>query len=244
MSNVLVCALVFTSLAAVDSGQQRRASRATATLAVVVTDTAGAPVGEVLVTVDGPTKRSARTEGGRIAFENLAPGAYRLRFEREGFITLERELTARGGPPIDVKVTLAPVPPPPPPPPQPEAPEPPAPAVETDAKPVAFDLPDFIEKNYIGREPAKTTDMACAGSGTATLIQVKDQLEHHAHSGADEFLYVIAGDGSIQIAERSEPLHAGMFVMIPRGVAHSIAVSGRRPLVIMATRAGEGCGAR
>ncbi len=107
-----------------------------------------------------------------------------------------------------------------------------------------FDLPDFIEQNYIGREPMKATPMACAGSGSATLIQVKDQLARHAHDGADEFLYVIAGDGSAQIADRTEPLQAGKFVMVPRGVPHGFTASGRRPLIIMAVRAGEGCGTR
>lgn len=238
MSKILVVALVFVSVAAADLGAQRRGGRATATLAVVVTDPAGAPVGNVLVTVEGPEKRSARTEAGRIVFENLPAGAYKLRFERDGFVTLEREVTAGLSKPIDVKVTLTPVPPPPPP---PVAPVPP-PAV--DAKPTVLDLPAFIETNYIGREPVKTSPLACAESGSATLIQVKEQLAQHAHDSADEFLYVVAGDGTVQIADRTEPLHAGVFLMIPRAVPHAIAVTGRRPLMIMSTRAGEGCGAK
>jgi mannose-6-phosphate isomerase-like protein (cupin superfamily) len=244
MINIFVCALMFAGLGVADSAGQRRSTRATATLAVVVTDTAGMPVDSVLVTVDGPAARTSRTERGRIVFEGIPPGAYRLRFEREGFVTLERELTARGGAPTDVKVTLTPAPPPPEPPPAPVEPEPAPPAPAVNARPAVFDLPEFIEQNYIGREPMKATPMACAGSGSATLIQVKDQLARHAHDAADEFLYVIAGDGSVQIADRTEPLQAGKFVMIPRGVPHGFAASGRRPLIIMAVRAGEGCGTR
>lgn len=130
MSKLLVLPLVF-AIFAPDFQQapapQRRTARATATFAVMVTDPAGAPVGNVLVTVDGPDKRTARTEAGRIAFENLPTGAYKLRFEREGFVTFEKELTARSGAPIDVKVTLTPVPPPPPPPVPVELPPPPRP---------------------------------------------------------------------------------------------------------------------
>src|SRR3990172_6169935 len=103
MSKMLVLTLILAGATAADLGAQRRGAagnRATVTFAV---------------TVEGADKRSARTEAGRIAFENLKAGAYRLRFEREGFVTLERELTARGGAPTDVKVTLAPMPAPPPP---------------------------------------------------------------------------------------------------------------------------------
>ena len=243
MNKVLAFTLVFAGLAVADIGAQRRGSRATATLAVVVTDPAGAPVGNVLVTVDGAEKRSARTEAGRIAFENLPAGPYRLRFEREGFVTLERELTARAGPPIDVKVTLTPVPPPPPPPPAPPVAAVPPPS-SVNARPTVLDLPSFIEKNYIGREVIKTSPLACAGSGTATLIQVKEQFARRAHETADEFLYVVAGDGTAQIADRTEALHAGVFVMIPRGVPHTLAATGRRPLIITSTLAGAGCGAQ
>jgi hypothetical protein len=34
---------------------------------------------------------------GRFRFANVRPGAYRLKFVREGSITLERDITVRGG---------------------------------------------------------------------------------------------------------------------------------------------------
>ena len=58
------------------------------------------------VTVSGAASKTARTEGGRIVFEELPAGTYRLRFEKEGYVTYERELAARGSAPIEVKVTL------------------------------------------------------------------------------------------------------------------------------------------
>ena len=103
-----------------------------------------------------PSNEEARTERGRIVFEDVPAGTYRLRFDREGFISLERELVARPGAPMDVKVTLTPAPPPPPPPEaKPAAPEPVAPP--SDLAPVAIDLPSFIEKNYVGRAAGKTS---------------------------------------------------------------------------------------
>ena len=76
----------------------------------MVSDPSGAGIPDVKVTMQGPANREARTERGRIVFEELPSGTYRLRFDRDGFISLEREVAARGGAPIDVKVTLTPAP--------------------------------------------------------------------------------------------------------------------------------------
>ena len=212
-----------------------------ATLAISVSDPAGAPLGDVKVTLNGPVSRDVRTERGRIAVENLPAGSYRLRFEREGFVSLEREVTARGSVPIDVKVTLTPLPPPPDPVPQ-IPPKPPAPALST--APVAIDMPSFIEKNYVGRSGGKTSAVACAAGGAATLMQVKDPLVEHTHADADEFLYTIAGEGSVRAGGRDQPLRAGVFMMVPRGVPHIIVAVTRSPLVLLSIKAGEPCSAQ
>lgn len=208
-------------------------------LAVRVSDPAGGAIGGVRVTLDGPAHRQATTEGGRTAFENLPAGTYRLLFERDGFVTLERELAARGGMPIDVKVTLTPAPEPPAPPP-PVAPPPPPPPPR-DAAPIAMDLPAFIEKHYIGRDARKISPLGCAEDTAATLIQLHDPLAEHAHATAEEFLYVIAGQGGVRIDARDQALTAGVFVLVPRGMAHAISVSGKSPLVMLSIRPGEGC---
>jgi mannose-6-phosphate isomerase-like protein (cupin superfamily) len=219
-------------------GAARGTGRASAALAIYVADPAGTQISNVLVTLEGATERSARTEAGRIAFEGLPPGLYRLRFEHEGFVTLERELNARAGAPIDVKVTLRPAPPPPPPP-QPErAPEPPP--SQVDAKPATFDVPSVIEKEWIGRGPGKTTPLACGSEGSATLIQVKEPVAQHQHD-ADEFIYIIAGEGNVNVAGRDQRVKAGVLVFMPRGTSHALTASGRNPLVVMSTKAGLGC---
>jgi len=207
------------------------------TFAVAVTDPSGAPVPDVKVTVTGAAERTTRTEGGRIVFEGLPPGAYRFRFEKDGFVTLERELAGRGGAPIDVTVTLSPAPPPPPP-----APVAPPPEHVVDAKPVALDMPAFIEKNYVGRAAGKTTPLACSTGGTATLLQINEPVAEHTHADADEFIYVIAGQGTARLGDRQEALGPGVFMLIPRGAAHSFTAGPKKPLVLISTRAGEKCG--
>ena len=222
---------------------QRRPARPTgnATLAILVTDASGAQIPNVSVTVEGPTPRTTRTEGGRIALEGLAAGEYLLRFEKEGFLTLERQLTARGSAPIEVKVTLKAAPEPPAPP-VAAVPETPPPA-DVNVKPASFDVPDVIEKEFIGRGAVKRTPLACGGQGAATLIQLNDPVGDHAHADADEFLYVVAGEGAANIAGAAQRLRAGVLLFVPRGVTHRFSQSGRNPLIVLSTLAGPGCSA-
>lgn len=238
-----LCLAVLVTLGPLPQAQRRPAAPAraagSATLAVRVTDPAGAPLGGVRVTLAGAAERRATTEQGLIAFENLPVGLYRLRFERDGFVTLERELTARRGAPMDVKVTLTPAPEPPPPPPAPVPALPPPPA--GDAAPIVIDLPAFIEKNFVGRESQKISALACSSGATATLMQLRAPVAEHSHPDWDEFLYVIAGQGTARLKTRDQPLGAGVFVMVPRGVAHAFAASGRNPLVMLSIRPGDGC---
>ena len=215
-------------------------SSARATLAIMVTDAAGAPIPNVAVTVEGPTPRTTRTEGGRIALEGLATGEYLLRFEKEGFLPLERQLTARGGAPMDVKVTLKAAPAPAPPPPVAAVPEK-KPSADVNAKPASFDVPDVIEKEFVGRGALKRTPLACGAEGAATLIQLNDPVPDHSHADADEFLYVVAGEGAANIAGAAQRLRAGVLVFVPRGVTHRFSQSGRNPLIVLSTLAGQGC---
>lgn len=216
--------------------EAQRKSGGTATLAISVTDTSGAPLSAVKVIVDGPASRTTRTERGRVAIEELPTGNYRLRFELEGYVPFERELTARAGKPIDVKVTLNPAPKPAPPP-EPVAPA--APALKVD--PVAIDIPAFLDKNFVGRAVGKVSPLTCAAGGTAVLIQMREPLEQHAHDNADEFLYVIAGEGTGRVAGNDHKLQAGVLLMVPRSVPHSFTARGRNPLIVVSIKAGQPC---
>lgn len=219
--------------------QRRGGGGGTVTFAIFVSDPAGAPIPGVKVVLTGAAERTTRTEGGRAVFEGIPAGAYRMRFDRDGFVPLERELAGRAGAPIDVKVTLTPAPPPPAPPP-PVALPPPPPQPHVDAKLVVLDMPAFIEKNYVGRTAGKLTAMGCSTGGTATLVQVNEPVAEHTHADADEFIYVIAGQGLASLAGRQEPLGPAVFMMIPRGMPHALTAT-KKPLVLISTRAGETC---
>ena len=137
--------------------------------AVRVSDPARQPIAGVKVSVEGPAQRQATTEGGRIAFENLPAGRYLFRFEHEGFITLERQLTAAAAarpdqshatvnPRLPRRARTA----------SPAGPEPAAPLAappppDVNAAPVTVDSPDFISKNFVGRESQKICHWRAAG---------------------------------------------------------------------------------
>jgi mannose-6-phosphate isomerase-like protein (cupin superfamily) len=225
---------------AVDA-QRRGAAPTTGpvTFAIYVADPSGAPVGDVNVTLTGVVSRTTRTERGRTVFENLPSGQYRIRFEKPGYLPLDHDVTGRGSKPIDVKVTLEPAPVEPAKP--VEAPPPPPPAPVVDAKMVVLDMPAFIEKNYVGRAAGKTTPMGCAPGGSSTLIQINEPLAQHTHDDSDEFIYVIAGQGMARLSGREESLGPGVFLMVPRTMAHTISAGPKKPLVLMSMRTGGGC---
>jgi mannose-6-phosphate isomerase-like protein (cupin superfamily) len=239
ISWVLPIVLLTLASSAVD-GQRRGATPTTGpvTFAIFVSDPAGTPIGDVTVTLTGVVTRTTRTERGRTVFESLPAGQYRMRFEKTGYTPLDHDVTGRGSKPIEVKVTLEPEPVAPPKPVE-APPPPPPPAVET--RMVVLDMPAFIEKNYVGRAAGKTTPMGCATGGSSTLIQINEPLAQHTHDDSDEFIYVIAGQGTARLSGREEALGAAVFLMIPRGMPHTISAGPKKPLVLISTRTGSGC---
>lgn len=242
MKQLLLAAVLICIAADTASAQQRKGTSGvgTAAFAIAVTDPDGKPLSGVLVTMEGTVNRSVRTEGGRIALENLPAGPYRLRFEREGFLTLERELAAKGGPPIDVKVTLKPAPAPAPPPPAPVVEAPPM-RPKIHSIPAVVDVPALIEKNWVGRGPSKTTQISCGSDGISQVIQLNEALMPHDHADSDETFYVVAGEGNAMIGDSTHRLKAGVFLFVPRGARHGLAPTGKNPLIVLSSRPGERC---
>jgi mannose-6-phosphate isomerase-like protein (cupin superfamily) len=232
---VLIAAALVASSA--DAAQRRSATTGRATLAIVVSSADGSPLSDTVVTVEGPTKRTLRTEGGRAVLEGVPAGEYRLRFEREGYTPFEKEVTARVGKPTEVKVTLTALPEPPPPPVEPPATKAPPPTT----KALAADLAALTEKEWIGRAPSKTTLLACSDLTNSHLIQLNRPLADHAHADADEIFYVVGGEGVARVATGQQKLQAGMFLFVPRGLSHELTPSGRNPLIVMSVRSGESC---
>lgn len=217
-------------------------------MTVHVTDATGAPLAGVAVSVTGPVTRQGETAlDGAVKFATIRVGTYRLRFTREGFITLERDITVRAGQSAQVDVTLSAAPPPPPPPAAPEPVKPPEPEpapkpLPPIGEPKTVSVPAFVELNFIGgRAARKDSRLGCAGTGTATLLQLREALVDEVHETTDEWLYVVAGEGALRVNEKEERLAAGTFSVIPRTMTHAIVPRGRNPLILIAILTGEAC---
>src|SRR6476619_3188559 len=143
---------------------------------VVVRDVSGTALAGAKVIVMGPTSLEATTdEKGSASIGPLKDGMYRLRFELEGYVTLERDVTVRAGQPAEIFAALRiipkPIEPPPPPPPVVEAP-PPVPS----GPPVFVSIPRFLYKNFIGREPLKESVFGCLAGSTTRLLQLHEAI--------------------------------------------------------------------
>ena len=211
---------------------------------VTVRDMSGTPLSDVTVTVSGTASLEERTNEAGVTPLKLADGTYRLRFEREGFITLEREVAIRSGRPREVAVSLSRAPAPPQAPPAPAPPPEPEVPVATAGRsmpPTNVSITDFLEKNFVGRDAIKESVLGCLPDATARLLQIREPLAGHAHDNVDEVLYVVAGEGALRIGDRATALMPGSLSTIPRGTAHGLERRGRNPLIVLSTLAGAPC---
>ncbi len=231
------------------TGQTRARTATTVTVAVRVTDGTGAPLTGIKVSASGPVPRVGTTdEAGVVRFQGMKPGDYRLRFQGEGVITLERDTTVRSNAATaDLEVMLSPAPPPPaaaPPPAAPEPAEPPRSGLPPPPSPRTVSIPDFVERNPLGsREPHKSSVVACGGTSVVSLLQLRDSMKDRVHEQADELLYVVGGEGLLVLPAADVRLQAGVFSLVPRGVKHSIERRGRTALILMSTLTDTPCDA-
>lgn len=229
---------------------QRRAQPRPVTYQVVVRDRSGRPIEGVVIAITGPAIQHVTTGvDGMASLAPMAAGTYRLRFQRDGFITLEREATVRAGQPLMLDVSLGAAPPPPappepPPPPPPVTPPPAAPSgvAAAPSGPATFvSIPAFIDKNYIGREPLKESVLGCLADSTTRLLQLHDSIGEHTHADMDEILYVVAGEGAVRARANTSPIAAGALSIIPHGQPHAIERRGKNPLMVISILSGAPC---
>jgi mannose-6-phosphate isomerase-like protein (cupin superfamily) len=216
---------------------------------VIVRDNSGAPIEGVRVTIAGTTGSSLTDRTGSMT-ATLNPGSYRLRFDRDGFVPLERDVTIKPGPLPPIEVALDRVPPPPvperpavtpAPPPAPPAPVTAAPPTTRATPPLIVSIPNFLEKNFIGRDPLKESVLGCTSSSLTRLLQVRDPVAPHAHSAMDEVLYVVAGEGEIRVGDQTKAIDPASLTIVPRGVQHAISRRGKNPLIMLSLLTGAPC---
>jgi mannose-6-phosphate isomerase-like protein (cupin superfamily) len=210
---------------------------------LTVYDKTGSPIGDTAVSLSGAgadAPREARTTAGGIArFLTVKPGDYRARFDHEGFVSFERDITVKGGAPLEMDITLTPIPTAP-------APKAPEPVAATNTAPAgdarSLTIVDFIEKNGIrGGDPVKTDQLGCTASAKTTLLQIRDAVPEQSRADADETIYVVAGEGSLRLGNKDVPLQASSVAVIPRGTVRGISRKGKNVLYVLSVVSGPPC---
>ena len=213
-------------------------------MTVQVTDGLGVPLADATIVAAGPVPREGVTAAdGSVRLLNMRAGGYRLRITREGSITLERDVTLRAGETLAVDVVLSPAPAAPV-----VAPPPPAVVPDTPTKlgpagdPKVTAVPLFLERNFIGgREGRKDSVLGCTATGTATLHQLRDSWAAHTHDDAEEWIYVVAGEGALRMGATEQKIQAGTFSLVPHGLSHALIPQGRNPLIVISVLSGPPC---
>ncbi|HEX7139594.1 MAG TPA: cupin domain-containing protein [Vicinamibacterales bacterium] len=226
------------------TGTGGRSTRTTApakttSVRVTVRDAKGESLEGVRLILSGGAEGEYSTAGaGTAVLTDVKDGVYRLRLEHAGFITLEREFSVKATSaltPLDVVMTPAPAPPPPPPPVKA------APAVVPSGPPVSVNIPDYLDKNFIGRDPIKESILACKPAEIVRLLQLRDNVAEHVHDKVDEVLYVVAGEGSVRIGDQTITMKPGSLAVVPLGTAHAVERRGKNPLILLSTLSGATC---
>ena len=178
---------------------------------------------------------------GTTVIPNLKDGLYRVRCERAGFITLEREFTVRAGARNAVDIILNHGTPPTSPLAKSAPASPSVVAVPQSGPFVAMSIPDFLDRNFIGREPVRESILACTPQETVRLLQMREGMAPHVHDRVDEIMYVVAGEGTLRLGNDTVPLRAASLVVVPHGRGHAFERRGRKPLIVVSTLAGAAC---
>jgi mannose-6-phosphate isomerase-like protein (cupin superfamily) len=102
-------------------------------------------------------------------------------------------------------------------------------------------IPDFLDRNFIGRDPLKESIVACKPLETVRLLQMREGIARHVHDRLDEIIYVVAGEGAVRIGEETTAIRAGSLVVVPNGTGHAFERRGKNPLIVLSTLTGSPC---
>jgi mannose-6-phosphate isomerase-like protein (cupin superfamily) len=223
----------------------RRPTPAVSTLQIRVTDRSGAPAVGVTVSAEGPVRRDGVTDAaGAALFRTMSAGTYRVRADGQGFVTFEKEVVMRAVP-VTTEMALSAAPPPPPPPVAAPVALPPAPApvavTGPAGEPRTLSIPDMAERSLSGRDPVRMFPIGCSGMSRTQLIVLRESSPAAASSETEEMLYLVAGEATLKMGPKEQPLSPGWFAIVPRGIERVVTRRGRNPAIFLSTVGGQPC---
>lgn len=238
---------VFTISSAAQTTAQKKPPAAPAatkpgTLVVSVTDESGSTISGATVAFRGPADRQAVSGATGVATVANAPaGTHRVRISRDGFLTLEKEVTIKAGARLSIDAVLSAAPPPPPAPKPEPKPTPAAKAAGPVGQPAVHSVTDLADQMLRDKQPIVERDLGCSVATASKLVLVRENLAAHTHSDADEVLYLVAGEAVIKLGEKELQITPGVFVLVPRGTAHAVTKRGRNAPILLSVTSGPAC---
>jgi hypothetical protein len=228
----------------------RRVAPSTATLEIKIVDRSGRPISDAHVVVQGLTPRDETSDkSGIVTLKTMAPGNYRVRAESEGYVALEKEIAVKGAvAPMQVLLSRSFSPPPPMPEPKKEPPPPPPPPPAAAAplgppgEPRILSIPDLAEHSLSGKDALKVFPIGCSGASLSRLIVLREAIPSGANNDAEETLYLVAGEATLTLGGKEQPITPGWFTIVPRGTNYALGRKGKNPAILLSTVFGRPCG--
>ena len=100
------------------------------------------------------------------------------------------------------------------------------------ARPDLADLHAQLAQNPIGPgEAVRITTLVDSPDMSGLLVQVRGLLPPHFHKLTQEVVYLLRGEGMLQLGTERIPIKAGAVVRIPAGTVHTFTNAGETPAV-------------
>jgi quercetin dioxygenase-like cupin family protein len=68
---------------------------------------------------------------------------------------------------------------------------------------------------------------------SVNLLRISSPIELHRHLESEEIVYVLSGEGTLQLASDTHALRAGDLFVVPRNTPHAFTPTGRDPAVVL-----------
>ncbi len=108
----------------------------------------------------------------------------------------------------------------------------PSPAPPDFSRPEIADLQALLERNPVAPgEAVRITRLVEGPDMSGLLVQVGDAMQPHLHKLTQEVVYMLRGEGMLQLGADRIPIKAGAVVRIPAGTVHTFANQGPAPAV-------------
>jgi len=98
---------------------------------------------------------------------------------------------------------------------------------------VELNLPEQA-RELDGKRAAATT-LHGDDAVTINLLSIRAPVALHRHLKSEEVVYLLAGEGVLQLGAGERTLRAGDLVVVPRGTPHGFTPTGEGPAVLLQT---------